>query len=130
MTTNLRAVPFHPYTFPHLTPVRPSVASCATQDEPSTGTPGSNIALVECGICHTHAEPATWCHDSEVGEYAVCALCKAAPNGRRMIAVTVALSEPFDATPELDWAATVASVLRLTYANTTVEVIDSWRVDQ
>lgn len=45
---------------------------------------------------------------------------------RRMIAVTVALSEPADASP-LDWADTIAANLRLIYRNTTVEIIDTWR---
>lgn len=45
---------------------------------------------------------------------------------RRMIAVTVALSEPADATP-LDWADTIAANLRLIYRNTTVQIIDTWR---
>lgn len=47
---------------------------------------------------------------------------------RRMIAVTVALSEPADCA-ELDWADTIAANLRLIYRNTTVEIIDTWRVD-
>ena len=49
--------------------------------------------------------------------------------GKRMIAVTVALSEPWDS-PEIDWPETIAANLRLLYANTTVEVIDTWRVDE
>lgn len=48
---------------------------------------------------------------------------------RRMIAVTVALSEPADCA-ELDWADTIAANLRLIYRNTTVQIIDTWRVDQ
>lgn len=49
--------------------------------------------------------------------------------GRRMIAVTVALSESWHS-PPIDWPETIAANLRLLYANTTVEVIDTWRVDQ
>lgn len=45
---------------------------------------------------------------------------------RRMVAVTVALSEPLDCA-ELDWADTIAANLRLIYRNTTVEIIDTWR---
>ena len=48
---------------------------------------------------------------------------------RRMVAVTVALSEPANST-ELDWADTIAANLRLIYRNTTVEIIDTWRTDQ
>lgn len=47
---------------------------------------------------------------------------------RRMVAVTVALSEPAGSS-ELDWAATIASNLRLLYAGTTVQIIDTWRAD-
>lgn len=53
--------------------------------------------------------------------------CNIAP-ARRMVAVTVALSEPAHL-PELDWAGTIASNLRLLYGNSTVEIIDTWRVD-
>lgn len=45
---------------------------------------------------------------------------------RRMVAVTVALSEPLDCV-ELDWADTIAANLRLIYRDTTVEIIDTWR---
>jgi len=48
---------------------------------------------------------------------------------RRMVAVTVALSEPADG-PEVDWADTLAANLRLLYSNSTVEIIDTWRVDR
>lgn len=48
---------------------------------------------------------------------------------RRMIAVTVALSEPADATP-LDWADTIGAALRLIYRDTTVQIIDTWRTDR
>ena len=47
---------------------------------------------------------------------------------RRMCAVTVALSEPLDATP-IDWAETIAANLRFLYRNTTVEIIETWRND-
>ena len=47
---------------------------------------------------------------------------------RRMVAVTVALSEPANS-PELDWADVIAANLRLLYSGTTVEVIDTWRND-
>lgn len=48
---------------------------------------------------------------------------------RRMVAVTVALSEPANG-PELDWAGTIAANLRLLYGSSTVEVIDTWRADR
>jgi hypothetical protein len=42
--------------------------------------------LVECGMCHRHRVPATWCHDSEDGEYAVCAECNAITDGNYPVA--------------------------------------------
>lgn len=45
---------------------------------------------------------------------------------RRMIAVTVALSEPADV-PEPDWADTIGANLRTIYRDTTVQIIDTWR---